>query len=64
MASAVPQKASEARSAGCGAKASGVEARQGRDATCGSLHRTKARPERAARSKADFKVILIFLNLP
>ena len=32
MASAVPQEASEARSAGHGAKASGIEASQGRDA--------------------------------
>jgi len=43
---AFPQEASEARSAGHGAKASGIEARQGRDAAGGSMHSTKARPER------------------
>ena len=42
---AFPQEASEARSAGHGAKASGIEARQGRDAAGGSMHSTKARPE-------------------
>lgn len=44
---AVPQEASEARSAGHGAKASGIEARQGRDAAGGSMRSTKARPARA-----------------
>ena len=45
MATAVPQEASEARSAN-GAKASGIEARQGRDAAGGSMRSTKARPRR------------------
>ena len=45
MAAAVPQEASAARSAN-GAKASGIEARQGRDAAGGSMRSTKARPRR------------------
>ena len=49
MASAVPQEASAARSAGHGAKASGIEARQGRDAAGGSMRSTKARPHSDAQ---------------
>ena len=50
MAAAVPPDASAARSAH-GAKASGIEARQGRDDFGDSLPRTKARPARATPSK-------------
>ncbi len=50
---AVPQEASEARGAGHSAKASGIEARQGRDATGGSMRSTKARPARAPLRKID-----------
>ena len=45
MASAVPQEASEARSAGHGAKASGIEARQGVDSEFGKNRTTRASPQ-------------------